>query len=264
MSCKFHKLQEYIIDMTNKIIKKDCESLIIFNEWHHIDLLYAFSNAYKKFYNNPEYTYLFQMAGSMCEEHILICANIYKEYHEFEYKNFNIIISRFIKNQFENFEDKFIFKCYCSGYPEDNTIVCEGAGDCLAECQGCFCLEENCTCGHKNHNKICDVFCPHNCKPVECNNFILCENSISEWENKMNSGICFDCTFKYGKINFINEIDECPICLESKPNVKIFCSHKMCIDCWKKIADETPQDNELETWENSPQCPFCREKVWKI
>lgn len=266
MACKFHRFREYLIDKVNKIVKKDCESLIIVDSHHWLGLARVFSDAYSKFYSDQKYKYLFEIAGVMCEENILTCAGIYKKTLDIEYKNFNNIVSGFIKANFNAIEDsgKYsnVFKCVCIGYNDNVIVDCDGSGACLAECDSCVCETENCSCEHKEHDKICKVDCPHACEPLLCSNSPACKAVVPKWVCDMNDGICFDCKYKYGKCTFLDEAAECPICFEDKACITIFCGHNMCFECWKKTSDATKQDNELDTWDNSPQCPFCRKTLW--
>ena len=74
MACKFHNLQEYIIDKVNALVKRDCELPIInYYDIHELRLGNVFVDAYSKFYNNADFRYIFEMAGAACEENIKNC-----------------------------------------------------------------------------------------------------------------------------------------------------------------------------------------------
>jgi hypothetical protein len=57
-----------------------------------------------------------------------------------------------------------------------------------------------------------------------------------------------------GKIEFLDEKEECPICMEHKDMIQVSCGkHNVCLDCWKKMSKtEAPL-----------RCPLCRESIWK-
>jgi hypothetical protein len=154
--------------------------------------------------------------------------------------------------------------------------LCEGSGYCFQQC-GCTCYEDDdfeipseiCICGHRNHvhyiggnsesNIYCKRDCTYNCELIECHNFKLCGQKRPQCLLDCHNGMCTDCGIMFGKIKFINEKDDCPICMENKDMILISCEkHKVCIDCWKKIS-ETQDENE-----NYPlKCPLCRESIWK-
>jgi hypothetical protein len=151
---------------------------------------------------------------------------------------------------------------------------CEGRGECFQQCAcGCYDDEEYeipsvvCTCGHRNHiemlgstnsdetNKYCREECPHNCKLIECHNFKICGQKRPQRLLDCHDGMCWDCRLLVGKIQILDKVDDCPVCMETKKMILVSCGkHEFCFDCWKKISESRP----------SPlTCPLCRESIWK-
>jgi hypothetical protein len=150
---------------------------------------------------------------------------------------------------------------------------CTGNGDCLKQCF-CICFDDEeceiesevCSCGHRDHPKLiggntgCDIYCqsdcPYNCQLIECHNFSLCEQKLPQWVLNCRNGMCMHCSTMIGKIKFLNEKDDCPICLENKDMIQITCGkHNVCLDCWKKCS-KMQKETDL-------CCPLCRESIWK-
>jgi hypothetical protein len=151
---------------------------------------------------------------------------------------------------------------------------CEGRGDCIQQCC-CICYEDEedevpsevCSCGHRNHTHLIggttefDVYCQkkeclHNCHLVECHNFRMCgqkrPRNILDCHNEM----CSNCAIMIGKIKFLDEKDDCPICLLNKDMIEISCGkHKVCLDCWKNWSKTSSQIPLT--------CPLCRNPIWK-
>jgi hypothetical protein len=68
--------------------------------------------------------------------------------------------------------------------------------------------------------------------------------------------MCIDCAMMIGKIKFLDEKDDCPICLIKKDMIEISCGkHKVCLDCWKNWSETSTQIPLT--------CPFCRNPIWK-
>ena len=141
--------------------------------------------------------------------------------------------------------------------------TCQGRGECIQQCS-CECYEDEecdipsevCSCGHRDHNGYCKSDCPHNCELVECNNYRLCGHKYPQHILDCNNGMCMNCAIMIGKIKFLDEKGDCPICLTNKDMIEINCGkHKVCLDCWK---------NWSETSTQCPlTCPFCRNSIWK-
>lgn len=98
--------------------------------------------------------------------------------------------------------------------------------------------------------------CKYNCGLVECHNFKLCGKKRPQRILDCHMGMCMDCAVHIGKIQFLGEKDDCPICMEHKEVVKICCGkHSVCVTCWKEWSDANT-DPPLS-------CPLCRETIWK-
>jgi hypothetical protein len=149
---------------------------------------------------------------------------------------------------------------------------CNGRGECLKQCF-CECYDEVsesylpvCICGHRDHPKLiggsteydvyCKPDCPKKCTLVKCHNFDMCGEKCPQWLLDCDRGMCKNCAVMIGKIKFLNEKDDCPICFINKDMIEISCGkHKVCLDCWKQWS---------ETGNKIPlTCPLCRESIWK-
>ena len=147
-------------------------------------------------------------------------------------------------------------------------MSCIGDGTCFQQCC-CICYEDEecevpsefCACGHRKHTDLfegeyCQDECPHNCKLVECHNFKLCGRKRPKWYLSCHNGMCMDCAVMIGRIKFLDEKEDCPICMEHKEVIQVSCGkHNVCIDCWKQLS-ETP-DRPIPL-----RCPLCRESIW--
>lgn len=141
---------------------------------------------------------------------------------------------------------------------------CEGRGDCIKQCS-CDCYDEesnipseDCSCGHRNHSGYCNTECRHKCELIECHNYRICGEKRPQYILDCHNGMCIDCMLLIGKINFLNEKDDCPICTDNKDMIKISCGkHKVCLDCWKQWSQENSNKESPLT------CPLCRESIWK-
>jgi len=114
---------------------------------------------------------------------------------------------------------------YFSSYKE-----CTGTGQCLRY------IERN----KYSFNK--QFFCPYDCKPKPCPNFIICGTLLPQYKlNRSTDKICKDCDMafstKSGGYGVLpqKQIDECGICycenINGVANPK--CTHYICIDCFK-------------------------------
>ena len=149
---------------------------------------------------------------------------------------------------------------------------CEGRGDCIQQCC-CICYEDEehevpsevCSCGHRNHKHLiggmtefdiyCQKECLHNCQLVECHNFRMCEQKRPQNILDCYNGMCNECAIMIGKIKFLDEKDDCPICMENKDMIEITCGkHTICFQCWKRMS-ETTKTYPLK-------CPLCRKGIW--
>lgn len=146
---------------------------------------------------------------------------------------------------------------------------CNGRGSCIEQCC-CICYEyeecevpsEICSCGHRNHihlenTEYCKKECLYKCQLVECHNFRLCGKKYPQQILDCHNDLCVDCAIMIGKINFLDEKEDCPICMENKDMIQISCGkHKVCLDCWKQMS-------EIEDRPIPLTCPLCRESIWK-
>jgi hypothetical protein len=112
--------------------------------------------------------------------------------------------------------------------------VCNGHGHCL------------CQCDPGAHVTGCNnsaFTCSHRCTPKKCPNFLVCENIVPEWLLLCKGGHCLQCDTAFGRVlTFSTEDAECPVCLETKPTVKLLnCEHMMCFSCFKRCWDGPPE-----------------------
>jgi hypothetical protein len=147
---------------------------------------------------------------------------------------------------------------------------CTGRGSCIQQCI-CTCFiddipNEVCICGHRNHTQLiggtdetdiyCKKECQYNCQVVPCHNYTFCGNKYPQTILDCHNGLCFNCALMIGKIKFLYEKDDCPVCMQNKDMILINCErHKFCLDCWKEWSE-----NSKET---PLKCPLCRESIWK-
>jgi hypothetical protein len=148
---------------------------------------------------------------------------------------------------------------------------CSGNSLCLFQCM-CTCFDDEecnipsilCNCGHREHVRLiggegflhqyCNSGCPHNCQLKECHNFRMCGQKRPQWVLNCHNSMCSDCAIMIGKIKFLDEKDDCPVCFIKKDVIEISCGHKVCLDCWK---------NWSETIRQAPvTCPLCRKPIW--
>lgn len=132
--------------------------------------------------------------------------------------------------------------------------ICTGDGDCLTQTTDC-----------NTYGKDPDVSCVHNCQPVECPNFKVCGQVCPKWLLGCHDGRCWSCNFHFGKnLTFLEEDQECPICLETKPSVvQPNCTHSVCIDCFKRTRVDGPErrppppfpfPDQEDEYDNTPLC----------
>jgi hypothetical protein len=123
--------------------------------------------------------------------------------------------------------------------------ICKGDGECLEQC------DEN------NYIKDSDVTCNHDCIPIKCKNYILCNTQFPEmyigcWGGE---GLCRNCDMIFGKELNINNNIECNNCLENTKCV-LYLNQILCIECFKKNyytdcnSDSETQDEAQVDWLN--------------
>lgn len=120
----------------------------------------------------------------------------------------------------------------------------------MSECKGDgSCLEQ------RGINSYSNSECSHNCQLVECYNYKICGKKLPQWALNCHNSMCADCAIMIGKIKFLDEKNDCPVCLANKDMIELTCKHKICIECWT---------NWSETTTNHPvSCPLCRTTIWK-
>ena len=130
---------------------------------------------------------------------------------------------------------------------------CSGQGECFEQCCGC----------NKEPGEEFDVCifacsikyfreeaCVHNCELKECHNFKICKEKRPEHILNNHGGMCVDCAMTIGKIKFLDQKGECPICLENKDMIQTTCeNHRVCLKCWIKWSKKT--------------CPLCRKGIFE-
>jgi hypothetical protein len=85
----------------------------------------------------------------------------------------------------------------------------------------------------------------------------MCGQKRPQWLLDYDYGMCKDCAIMIGRIKFLDEKDDCPICMENKDMIEISCGkHKVCLDCWKQMSETPDRPSPLT-------CPLCRESIWK-
>lgn len=143
------------------------------------------------------------------------------------------------------------------------SLICKGDGSCLEQ--------TTCKNGYKKYD---NVSCEHNCQPIKCPNYLVCEHLRPQWFLWCHRGVCgtpCGVSFNNTHLQFF-ENTECPICFETITCVKqINCEHKICIDCFKRchlppywndpqpdfpydssVEDEYDNDQENPRWRNDP------------
>lgn len=135
-------------------------------------------------------------------------------------------------------------------------MSCKGDGSCLYQLDDC------------NYKEGYGDPCEHQCKPIDCLNFIICESNYPQWCSDCHHGFCVNCSAIFGcKIQLLEiEKEECCICYEETTTMAQFphCRHYVCILCYKKIYyDNEEQDDEDNYNQNDKltSCPFCRKTI---
>lgn len=141
------------------------------------------------------------------------------------------------------------------------TQNCTGNGECFEQ----SCCHDNeqdsevCVSEDRNHILYFsrEDHCSHNCKLIECHNYRLCKQKRPQYLLTAHGGMCVDCAMMIGKIIFLDEKADCPVCLENKDMVQISCEkHRVCLQCWKRWSEKSEQ--------TPLTCPLCRKGIWEI
>ena len=115
--------------------------------------------------------------------------------------------------------------------------ICKGDGECLQQ------YDEH------DYIKQSDVICNHNCIPIKCKNYILCNQQFPEmyigcWGGE---GLCRGCHESFGTwgkmpkgnigkgiLEITNNI-QCPVCNKEKTCIsQPYCNHSLCVECFKE------------------------------
>lgn len=237
-------------------------------EYHgHYDQLYR--DAYTRLYGaeaGAKHAFLFEFAGVNCEEFVKhVIAGMVEE-GDRDFYRFAVGLFGFLQRQFDFIGGNAVVAaelgCTCRGAAAA-AVACGGDGTCLHYCH-------ECTSENDEHTEVdprtlhtdgpehnCLIPCAHGCVPLECANFRMCQKMIPAWAAAVNGGVCYNCRWYYGKIEFASSVGapasaECVICCEERPLVRIFCGHELCLDCWKTISKREA------TYIKAPCCPLCR------
>lgn len=108
--------------------------------------------------------------------------------------------------------------------------------------------------------------CPHQCKPVKCPNYILCDSVHPQWVADCNFGSCANCAIMSVHVVEMGEL-ECPICIDTVLCIKQRnCDHHICLTCWKRCDYEIHFDSSLHRCHcgdpdevNEPEFPYSAE-----
>lgn len=123
--------------------------------------------------------------------------------------------------------------------------VCQGNGECLEQ------LDEN------KYKKFKDYECGHACEPLQCPNYIVCDNIAPQFILDCHGGVCPGCNISIGSL-VTKKDKECSVCLKKTLGILRECKkHYFCLDCFKRgwyghldNPPEFPYSEEVcEKWE---------------
>ena len=86
---------------------------------------------------------------------------------------------------------------------------------------------------------------------IPCRNYKYCRNKLYKRLKETNFSLCDRCLNRFGKFELSDEIEECCVCFETVKMIKLTCAHKICNECWYKIAFKF--ENKF--------CPLCRSSI---
>jgi hypothetical protein len=115
---------------------------------------------------------------------------------------------------------------------------CQGDGSCMTQV---------------TQTRYSNNSCPYKCQVIECHNFKMCGQKRPQRLLDCHNSMCMDCAINYGKLKFLSEKEDCPICFLNKDNIELRCTHKLCLGCWKEWSKKS---------EAPVSCPLCRKKIW--
>ncbi len=94
---------------------------------------------------------------------------------------------------------------------------------------------------------------------ARCKN-LLCNEAFPQWVSECHRGFCMNCDMNLGPFNDLPEKEICNYCHEEKNMIELQrCKHKLCIECWCRIANEiisityTVYENEVDYGENDEE-----------
>jgi len=130
---------------------------------------------------------------------------------------------------------------------------CKGSGHCLTLMDNNLykCIKDN------------TIICSHNCQPVKCENYLICNHEFPDW-TKYSCNCCTACILKFMRWNtpiltFTDNI-KCSMCYDITKNVSLqSCNHTLCIPCFKQYYydDEFKCININAYSKDEPVCPIC-------
>jgi len=250
MPCKFHAFRDDLIRYI-KIELQHLENYITFyQEEKSFQKIYI--DRYSIYYpNQPQNNEILEILGKNLDAIIVTFWDTFIQ-ADMSYVDFEYTIEQFINKQFKTIlHDRYDFFCGCNGIElNQKQPICTGDGSCLIICPHvCTCdiTGDNCDC-HQGY--FCPKKCVYACPPRNCKNYNFCNNQIPQWLYNINGGLCtLSCKYNLGPLKLLITDDQCTICEDVKQNIQIFCGHKLCFVCWKKITIEISR------------CPFCRRTV---
>ena len=111
--------------------------------------------------------------------------------------------------------------------------------------------------------------CIHNCQPVKCPNYLICEHESSEiYKLFDDNDLCTDCVIRFRNWTDINGLlkitdnVKCSMCSQITKNVSLeLCKHTLCIQCFKNFYyDDDCQFTDKDDFDYAmygPRCPLC-------
>ena len=147
--------------------------------------------------------------------------------------------------------------------------TCDGNGWCLTQgscartgnlqpCSYSDCSDDDCVCANddkqcntcKRGGYDCPSACIHDCKGVECRNYIHCGKKDPQFLLDCHRDQCINCDTMSGMTTYTKLVEECCVCYEMKRMVLLKCNHTVCTDCWWSISNVREHR----------KCPICRKK----
>ena len=271
MACKLRELRLGLWSAICSRVRDDWDNPIIKYYYLEVEHHGRYSRLYREAFmtlygdSSTAHAFLFEFAGVNCEEFVKYLVAGMADAEDRDFRRFAVGLFSFMQRQFDAIGSGsgVGFGCACNGSEVAGAdAVCGGDGACLHYCHECMAENEEHTevdprslhSEGPEHN--CLIPCAKGCVPLECANYRMCHKMIPAWAAAANNGICYNCKWYYGKIDFASSAGtaeaECVICSEERPLVRIFCGHELCLDCWKTISKREA------TYIKAPCCPLCR------